>query len=309
MMPKKKSELPTRNLKFAARITSPEGESRSILWRCSRYYNALVAIERERQGRFAAIRRVHCPELAALEELWEAADDAVSALYAEAKAARADWWRENGGDRVRLLPPEFEPRKAALVAQQKSINEVATPLRGAYKGLFAPARAEFKRRADERTAGRGPRTREKVNAVVRAEMLAEPEWHPAWKGVARSDDEAHDRVLEARARCGLHAGTYLGVEEALARAKKDSAPRPPRFQRFQHSGLIACSRRRARRGAASSPRAGSRRAGSESSASRRARSPPAATSSRSRSTSRGTTSGSSSPRSRSCTGCRRTTPP
>ena len=238
MNPRKTSELPTRNFKFAVRVTSPEREVRDILWRSNRYYNALVAIERERYGRFAAVRRTHCPELATLEERWDRVDEAIRALYAEAKQARADWWRESGGDRVRLLPPEFEPRREALVAEQRSISEAAKPLRAAFNGLYAAARAEFRARADERTAGRGPRTRSKVNAAVRAEMLAEPEWHPAWKAIERSDAEAHERALEARDRCGLHGGTYLAVEDAFARAKRDSSPRPPRFQRFQHAGVV-----------------------------------------------------------------------
>lgn len=237
-MPRKTSELPTRNYKFAARLTSPEGEARGILWQSSRYYNALVAIERDRYERFAAVRRAHCPELAALEERWDAVDAAIGALYKEAKEARADWWRASGGDRVRLLPPEFEPRREALAAEQQSINDAAKPLREAFKALYQPAREAFKARADARTAGRGPRTRSKVNAAVRAEMLAEPAWHPAWKAIAQSDAEAHDRALEARDKSGLFGGTYLAVEDAVARAKKDSSPRPPRFQRFQHAGVV-----------------------------------------------------------------------
>jgi hypothetical protein len=237
-MPRKVSTLPTRNMKFAAKLTSPESEARDVLWRASRYYNALVAVERDRQARFAAVRRTHCPELAALEEAWTVADDAIRALYREAKSTRADWWRESGGDKVRLLPPDLEARKAALVEEQKALSVAAKPLRAAFAELYAPARAAFKRRTDERTDGRGPRARSKVNAAVLVEMLAEPAWHPAWKDIARSDDDAHDRALEAREHCGLYGGTYLGVEDAFTRAKKDSAPRVPRFQSFQHSGAI-----------------------------------------------------------------------
>jgi len=238
MPARKTSPLPTRIWKFSARLVSPQDSVHEILWRSNRYYNALVAIERGRHARYRAIRDAHAPELAMLEEKWEALDRAIGELYAEAKAQRAEWWRESRGDKARLLPADFEARKEALAREQKAASEAAKPLRAAFTALLEPARAAYKERRAARANGGGPRIQSAANAAVLAEMLSEADWHPAWRALAQSDDQAHDEALAARAACGLACGPYLGVEEAIARAKKDSAPHPPRFRRFGGEGLL-----------------------------------------------------------------------
>ena len=75
MAARKTSELPTRIWKFACEIepgTMPA--AMNILYRSSRYYNKLVEIERARHERFVKIRRKHAPELAAMEDRWQALD-------------------------------------------------------------------------------------------------------------------------------------------------------------------------------------------------------------------------------------------
>lgn len=244
MAARKTSTKPTRIWKFTARVTD-EDAVREILMRANRYYNALVEIERARHARYAAIRREHAPELAALEDEWERLDDQVEATIRSVKSARQEHWQEQGGEKRRLLPAEAQAQIDALKAEQKRASTAAKEHRSAFSALLDPARAEYKRRTTERAAGAGPRIKAKVNAEVLEEMLGESEWSEAWKAIARSDDEAHKASLAARAECGLPTGTYLQVEEAFQRAKRDSLPRPPRFRRYSGNGKLAVQLRSA----------------------------------------------------------------
>ena len=227
----------TRIWKFSARVETPE-VVHEILIKYNRYYNKLVEIERARHACFLASRRTWAPDLAVLEDEWLRLDDQVSALYAEAKKSRQTYWRETSGEKVRLLPPEYEGRKAELDAQKKVVSASASELRATFSALLDPAYDELKRRVDELANGRGPRTRGVIRPEVLAQMLDEPQWSDAWKEIARSDRAAHKATLKARAVCGLHGGTYLAVEEAVDASKKDSSPRPPRFRSFSGCGRI-----------------------------------------------------------------------
>jgi hypothetical protein len=237
MAARKTSTKPTRIWKFSARVEDPTA-AREILFRAHRYYNRLVEIERARRGRFAAIRREYAPALAVLEDEWLALDDQVVELYKETKRARAKHWRKSGGEKRRLLPEEFEAKEKALDAQKREVSGRAKTLRSDFSSLISPARDEFKRRTKEIAGGCGPRRKSIVNAEVLAAMLDEPAWHPAWKAIARSDDQAHDETIAARKVCGVYAGTYSAVEEAFDDAKADSAPRVPGFHRFDGTGRI-----------------------------------------------------------------------
>jgi hypothetical protein len=241
MSGRKTSESPTRIWKFAAKLESPE-VALDILRKANRYYNKLVEIERARCARYVATRRTHAPALAGLEDQWTALDEQIVDLYRQAKRERQEHWRDTDGEKRRILPAEFEARKAALVERQKEVSDSAKELRQAFADLLAPARAAFKTRTEELAVKNGkkvgPRAKSLINARVLGAMLAEEEWHPAWKEIARSDDVAHTAAIEARARCDLYGGTYLGVEEAFQRAKKDSSPRPPRFHSFSGGGKI-----------------------------------------------------------------------
>lgn len=236
---RKTSGLPTRVWKFAGRVEPESIETAMEILRLSnRYYNRLVEIERARHARFLEIRRRYAPELADLEAQWSQLDDAVAALYAEAKRGRQTHWQQSRGEKVRSLPPEFEARLLVLEAQKKAVSAAAKSHRVAFKALLDPAQKECKRRAKELAGEAGPRTKSVVNGRVLAQMLAESEWTEAWKEISRSDAEAHACTLAAREACGLYAGTYLSVEEAFQRAKRDSAPRPPSFKRFSGGGQI-----------------------------------------------------------------------
>lgn len=228
---RKTSALPTRIWKFTARPVD-ERATLGVMWSARRYYNALVSIERDRSSRFAAIRRRHAPELAALEDAYVAADDEIERLYAGVRTSRQVHWQDQGGEKRRLLPPESLARLATLEAERARVSAAAKAHRAAFAALLAPGNDERKRRSTERAGdGAGPATKSAANAAVLAEMLSEPQWGEVWREIAESDAGAHGEMIAARARCGLATGTYLAVEEAVARAKKDSAPRPPRFKR------------------------------------------------------------------------------
>lgn len=246
MVARKKSLCPTRIWKFSARPDNPEA-MRQILFESRRYYNQLVEIERARYGRFVTIRRRYAPVLAALDDEWLALDDALDALYAATKRDRQTHYRETG-ERRRFLSDEMRAEESRLQNEKKRVSAEAKEHRMAFAALIEPARVEYARRTAERGTvvgedGKprvvGPRTKSSINDAVRNEMLSEAQWSDVWKDIARSDDDAHRAQLAARAACGLSTGTYLMVEESFARAKKDSAPRPPRFRRFDGSGKIS----------------------------------------------------------------------
>ena len=233
MAARKTSTAPTRVWKFGCRV-APESASlvHDLAWACSRYYNALVEIERRRHARFVAIRRSHAPELAELEDEWERLDDEAAELVREIKRSRQTHWRETGGEKTRAVPADAQARLDEIDREKRRVSAAAKEHRTAFAALCDGPRAEFKRRATERADGGGPRVKGAANAAVLAEMLGEPEWHPAWKEIAQSDDAAHRESIAAREACALPTGTYLQVEEAFQRARKDSSPRPPRFRRF-----------------------------------------------------------------------------
>jgi hypothetical protein len=237
---RKTSTLPTRIWKFGARFASREDERRAtdILYTASRYYNRMVEIERARVERFRAIRARYAPELAVADARWLELDGQISQIYRDTRDTRQRHFRKTG-EKVRLLAPEFQERVDALKAEQRKVSDGAKEYRKAFAALFEPAQVEHRRRSAERCAKRGPRIKSLFNAEVLAEMLEEPQWHPAWKEIARSDEEAHKLYLTARNECGLPTGTYLKVEDAFQRARKDTKGRAPGFHPIRPEGLLS----------------------------------------------------------------------
>lgn len=240
MAARKTSSSPTRIWKFSARVAAPD-EVHEVLWRANRYYNTLVAIERGRHGRFLEIRRRFSPELADLEDRWESLDKEIEALISEQKRVRQEHWRESQEAR-RLVSECLEAKKEELKAEQKKISDSSKELRKAFKEALEPATEDYKRRTKEAAGDAGPRTKSLVNAQVLDKMLGEG-WPIVWKEIRRSDAKAHAESLAAREACKLATGTYLQVEEAVQRAKKDSLPRAPKFRRFSGEGKVSVQMR------------------------------------------------------------------
>ena len=144
------------------------------------------------------------------------------------------------------MPPEFQAKIDALKADQKRVSEDSTAHRDAFAAILKPGNDAFKQRTEDRAKAAtapgvkvGARTKGNANVAVLAEMLAEDTWHPIWKEIKRSDDEAHKLELEARASSKLPTGTYQKIDDAFQRAKKDSSPRAPRFHGLRGTGLLS----------------------------------------------------------------------
>lgn len=234
---------PTRVWKFHAR---PLDEREVNEWQrlTSRYYNNLIEIERSRLDRFTEIRRELASDLAALEDAYAAADDLKAKLIREQKRRRQAHWRATKGEKSLRLDADLASRIERADEEKKSASAAAKPLRKAFNARLKAPRAEYKERrtarAVELTKGDGkpgPRTRERANAEVFEEMLADESIDEAWRRITESDARALAESKAARAACGLAPGTYLQVEDAVKQAVKMSSPRPPRHRR--HDGKIA----------------------------------------------------------------------
>lgn len=227
--------------KFHARPTDRK-QVHAIHVLTSRYYNQLVQIERARSARFAAIRRELAPELAALEDAWLAADGRAEELVREVKRARQARFRATS-ERSLHVSAAFVAELDSVKAERSRLNEAAKPLRRAFSERMQPAREEYRRRRIELAESMsthetpGPRIRERANAQVREEMLADPAIEEAWRRVVASDAAANEAVKRARSACGLSPGIYLEIEAAVERAIKDRAPAPPQHRR--HDGKVA----------------------------------------------------------------------
>lgn len=233
MVARKTSTAPTRIWKFGARVAN-ERAIADILRTANRYYNRLVEIERARNASYSMARREHAPVLAALEDQWEGYEVAIEAAFEATKSERARHYRGTG-EKMRTAPPEVD----ALRLRQRELSAQAKLLRVEFSARLAPAQAESRRRSLEYAGGGGPRAKGQANARTLAEMLGESQWDPAWLSIARSDAVAHGESIAARAACGLPSGTYLQIEEAFQRARKDSLPRAPRFRRWDGGGKLS----------------------------------------------------------------------
>lgn len=237
MAARKTSALPTRAWSFPCRVEDPQALT-DIMFAARKYYNVLVAIERARVERFREIRRRYAPRLADAEDRIIEIDAKIESLIRDTKRARQAHWRETG-ERSRVTSATYEATMRQLRGERKVAADEAKLHRAAFLSLLTDAQAEHRRRSTERAAGGGPTVKSRTNAETLAEMLDEPQWSGAWKEIAQSDDRAHKESLSARASCGLATGTYLQVEDAFLRAKRDSSPLPPRFRRHDGDGKIA----------------------------------------------------------------------
>ena len=225
-----------------------------LLYGAGRYYNRLVEIERKRLQRFAAIRREHAPDLAALEDAYQTLDEQIEEAVRGAKRERAQHYRQTG-QRSRAVSTEAERAIDALRTQRSAVGRAATPLRRAFRDRLKEPQEIYRARAKERAAALadrspgderppGPRTRARANAEVLEDMLADETLDPAWRAVTLSDSEALAAAKAARAECGLPTGVYQQVEDAVERARKDAGPQGPRFRRNRRSPTFSGGRGR-----------------------------------------------------------------
>lgn len=198
---------------------------RDQLYKARKYQNTLVAIERQRRGRYQKIRAEFCPRLDELEIQVAKLKDEKKTLQTEIKTRRQKETAIALGQKKRAKRTKYPE----LDAQIKAINEVLKPAyaelsieRAKFNVPLAEAREEAKKRVAVlcKESGKfGARALEPFNAQVLQEMLQEPQWHVGWKTVARSDAEALSATKAARKESRVYAGTYLLVDAAMEAAK------------------------------------------------------------------------------------------
>lgn len=238
MVARKVSSKPTRIWKFGAR-PPVEGADvlRDAMYRSVRYYNKLIEIERERRVRFDAIRAKYAPELSVLETEFLSVAQEIEGVFQAVKKERQERFSFEGKKSLEDLPPEAKARVTALKQRLKDISARAKPLRAAFNKRLIGPDSEWKRRASASVANSSPTAKGVANSEVLSAMLGE-DHDPAWKEIRVSDDLALVAKKQARRECGLSSGTYLKVEESVARAVKDSLPLLPRFKRGDGSGRL-----------------------------------------------------------------------
>lgn len=156
--------------------------------------------------------------------------------------------RGQAAKRGRTLRPQFEallkPARDAFDARTSGapaellaqIQEIGRQLKEAKKTRKNPDVPRLKAALDElkkrkKSFGESTHRKRAVNLRVRAEMMSEPEWHPAWKAVEQLRHEVHEESLRLRDESGLAHGAYIAVEGAVSQAL-ETADFEPRFQRW-----------------------------------------------------------------------------
>src|SRR5690606_4545085 len=142
--------------------------------------------------------REFAPDLAALEDEWARLDERAAELVRAIKRARQDHWRQTKGERSLLVPEDLEVELERVQAEKKRVSAEAKPLRRAFAARLEPDTARFKATVTERAAGGGARIRERINAEVLEEMLADPATDEAWRRVRKSDARANAATKAAR---------------------------------------------------------------------------------------------------------------
>lgn len=218
-------------LKFGCRRFVEGGEyALAQMGAAHRYYNALIETYRAETAGYLAIRSEHVPGLneaeakveqlrAEREELREqikALRKTASVKSREPRVVKPTRKVDDDGQRERMKTIT-EGLKASYARQKE--------LRAQFAAFLEPGDKAFK----ARTAGAATHKKARLNAEVLAQMLAESEWHPAWKALASLRAELHAKRIALREASALSFGTYLAVEDAAATAAT-KAKGAPRFQ-------------------------------------------------------------------------------
>lgn len=241
---KSKNKPPTRIFAFGGPDAAIPEDARETLFRARAYYNALIAIERDRLDGYRKTRRSFAPLLAQREDDCEAGEKALDAARQAVKDERARVFRKTHHK-------SDEVAESFLVAVQDAKDKLAALRkleqveRAAFEATLKPARDEYQRRRDALIAQRAcatgltaPHVRRKINAEVFAAMVKEPVWPKAWKKLQKHDMQANATKTQARAARGFAAGTGGLVETAVAQAIDDSRPRRPQFKSFDGEGRL-----------------------------------------------------------------------
>lgn len=211
----------------------------------SRYYNALVDIERWRRKEYGRIRSKIVPGLGEIDEAYAQLDEWIGAhagptgergkIRAKRQAATAKTMRDGRAPVPQKGSVDVTDEVDAideLKRWRKEAGAMAKPLRAEFNKLVAPTIEAHATRAAALRAewGSGPgdnHAKRRSDMAVRLAMLEEETVPEAWKLIARLDltsDALESWVKEAR---WLSAGTYSAIQRiAIPAACKRPPPRP-----------------------------------------------------------------------------------
>lgn len=216
-----------------------------------KYQNDLVAIERHRRESWSRMRERYVPGLAEAEEALAKWDAELKRIRDLTPKKRKDTYSKTRQKTREMPSPENKAAERAAAAQRKAARETLKPLKAAFAEMIGPASREYERRRIERCSDPDPtkdnpdRRKAKPAVIVgqqiprlRAEMLAEAEWHSAWKESVALDVEADAKWDAVKASCGVYSGTQALVVDAVVQAIGDAMPGLPNFQRWCGEGSV-----------------------------------------------------------------------
>lgn len=223
-------------LKFGVRaILSGHDAMRDEMHTAHHLFNALVAIERWKRRGYAAVRSRYVPGLSEVETAYEQLSEWIGEhagpsgergkIREKRRQASAP---KPGGKPHPTKRVDDDPERdaiAELKSWRSEASVLAKPLREEFKALVQAADEEYRRRTSL-APERDNHAKKRLNASVREAMLAEPEWHEAWKDVARVEATAYELRSWVGDAHNLNHGTYTAVADDLVRAGKRPPPRP-----------------------------------------------------------------------------------
>ena len=230
----------------------------------AQFYQSLVSIELWRRAGYRAIRSRAVPGLGELDAAYEQLDDEIGALSEGPGGVRGKIRAKRQSESTKI-PKRVIPTKKVnvekdldVLAELKSwrceAGALAKPLRKEFAKLVDPALEEHRRRAAVLRIGwkkvkedwikmaiglatlcgslpswfRGDKHAMRRSVIqARDTMLAEPEWHSAWREYVHLEEEAgvlRSWVKDAR---HLSVGTYYAIQKRdFPAACKRPKPRP-----------------------------------------------------------------------------------
>lgn len=241
----------TQVLKFGCRqIASNRDAALAEMERANRYYNALAEIGRTEASNRRALMNEHVEHLGDMVLADELLQHGEGGIEHHRDAIRSMRRKESV---KRAAPPKkARPTKQVddalerwaveeLLRWQKELRAAMRPKRAEFQAMLEAGDAEYRRRTGKpprakrepgekrlkppREAAKDFHAQGRLNRMTLEAMLAEPEWHPAWKADAANRAGAEEMRRLMRKESHLAHGTYTAAELAVKAATKPPKPR------------------------------------------------------------------------------------
>lgn len=260
---RKTSTLGTKIYTYGARPVSDPGQAKIVrdqIYFGKKYYNQLVAIERQRLQEYRDLRASLSPEIAKLQT--ERAQ--IESQYIEKRNALSQVKKKERDDSPQAQ--EIRDLKSQMNKLDKNISEENKRVE---KEHFAPYDLKFKQefqlvlladkaKTDPHAAellanlnrdeeywasvksvlrGVGPRTIEKFKNTFNEKVKKDSSWPATWKKKHAISVSCHLKTLAARADSNCFSGTYLAIDSAIKAAFKTYTYQP-NFKKFDQTGPV-----------------------------------------------------------------------